>query len=86
MKKTLIALALTVGATFQRLAQDIVDTAVKAGSFKDTGGRGAGGWSGHQGPGRSRCCATGEAFAKIPRPLDGPAGGLTKGCTGAPRC
>ena len=34
MKKTLIALALTAGATFNALAQDIVDTAVKAGNFK----------------------------------------------------
>ena len=34
MKKTLIALALTAGATFSALAQDIVDTAVKAGNFK----------------------------------------------------
>ena len=32
MKKTLIALALTAGATFNALAQDIVDTAVKAGA------------------------------------------------------
>lgn len=34
MKKTLIALALTAGATFSAMAQDIVDTAVKAGNFK----------------------------------------------------
>ena len=33
MKKTLIALALTAGATFTTMAQDIVDTAVKAGNF-----------------------------------------------------
>ena len=34
MKKTLIAIALTAGATFTAMAQDIVDTAVKAGNFK----------------------------------------------------
>ena len=34
MKKTLIALALTAGATFSATAADIVDTAVSAGSFK----------------------------------------------------
>ena len=34
MKKTLIALALTVGAAAGAMAQDIVDTAVKAGIFK----------------------------------------------------
>jgi uncharacterized surface protein with fasciclin (FAS1) repeats len=34
MKKTLIAIALTAGATYTAMAQDIVDTAVKAGNFK----------------------------------------------------
>ena len=34
MKKTLIALALTAGASLSVMAQDIVDTAVKAGNFK----------------------------------------------------
>ena len=33
MKKTLIALALTAGATFGAFAQDIVDVAAKAGNF-----------------------------------------------------
>jgi uncharacterized surface protein with fasciclin (FAS1) repeats len=34
MKRTLVALALSVGATGAALAADIVDTAVKAGNFK----------------------------------------------------
>ena len=34
MKKTLIGLALTAGVTLSAMAQDIVDTAVKAGNFK----------------------------------------------------
>ena len=70
MKKTLIALALTAGATFNALAQDIVDTAVKAGNFKTLGaaGQAAGLVDTLKGPGPFTVFApTDEAFAKIPK-------------------
>ena len=72
MKKTLIALALTAGATFTALAQDIVDTAVKAGNFK-TLVAAAGLADTLKGPGPFTVFApTDEAFAKIPKAtLDG---------------
>lgn len=75
MKKTLIALALTVGATFSTMAQDIVDTAVKAGNFKTlvTAVQAAGLVDTLKGPGPFTVFApTDEAFAKIPKAtLDG---------------
>lgn len=75
MKKTLIALALTAGATFNALAQDIVDTAVKAGNFKTlvAAVQAAGLVDSLKGPGPFTVFApTDEAFAKIPKAtLDG---------------
>lgn len=75
MKKTLIALALTAGATFNALAQDIVDTAVKAGNFKTlvAAVQAAGLVDTLKGPGPFTVFApTDEAFAKIPKAtLDG---------------
>ena len=75
MKKTLIALALTVGATFTAMAQDIVDTAVKAGNFKTlvAAVQAAGLVDTLKGPGPFTVFApTDEAFAKIPKTtLDG---------------
>ena len=75
MKKTLIALALTAGATFSAMAQDIVDTAVKAGNFKTlvAAVRAAGLVDTLKGPGPFTVFApTDEAFAKIPKAtLDG---------------
>ena len=75
MKKTLIALALTAGATFGAMAQDIVDTAVKAGNFKTlvTAVQAAGLVDTLKGPGPFTVFApTDEAFAKIPKAtLDG---------------
>lgn len=75
MKKTLIALALTAGATFTAMAQDIVDTAVKAGNFKTlvTAIQAAGLVDTLKGPGPFTVFApTDEAFAKIPKAtLDG---------------
>ena len=75
MKKTLIALALTVGATFTAVAQDIVDTAVKAGNFKTlvAAVQAAGLVDTLKGPGPFTVFApTDEAFAKIPKTtLDG---------------
>jgi uncharacterized surface protein with fasciclin (FAS1) repeats len=70
MKKTLIALALTAGATFSAFAQDIVDTAVKAGNFKTlvTAVQAAGLVDTLKGPGPFTVFApTDEAFAKIPK-------------------
>ena len=75
MKTTLIALALTAGATFTAMAQDIVDTAVKAGNFKTlvTAVQAAGLVDTLKGPGPFTVFApTDEAFAKIPKAtLDG---------------
>lgn len=75
MKKTLIALALTAGATFSVMAQDIVDTAVKAGNFKTlvAAVQAAGLVDTLKGPGPFTVFApTDEAFAKIPKAtLDG---------------
>lgn len=75
MKKTLIAIALTAGATFTAMAQDIVDTAVKAGNFKTlvAAVQAAGLVDTLKGPGPFTVFApTDEAFAKIPKaPLDG---------------
>ncbi|MFN7857471.1 MAG: fasciclin domain-containing protein [Acidovorax sp.] len=70
MKKTLIALALTAGATFSAMAQDIVDTAVKAGSFKTlvAAVQAAGLVDTLKGPGPFTVFApSDEAFAKIPK-------------------
>ena len=75
MKKTLIALALTAGATFSAMAQDIVDTAVKAGNFKTlvAAVQAAGLVDTLKGTGPFTVFApTDEAFAKIPKAtLDG---------------
>ena len=75
MKKTLIALALTAGAAFNVMAQDIVDTAVKAGNFKTlvAAVQAAGLVDTLKGPGPFTVFApTDEAFAKIPKAtLDG---------------
>jgi uncharacterized surface protein with fasciclin (FAS1) repeats len=75
MKKTLIALALTAGATFSALAADIVDTAVKAGNFKTlvAAVQAAGLVDTLKGPGPFTVFApTDAAFAKIPKAtLDG---------------
>ena len=88
MKKTLIALALTAGATFNALAQDIVDTAVKAGNFKTlvAAVQAAGLVDTLKGPGPFTVFApTDKAFAKIPKAtLDGllaDKAALTKGLT-----
>ena len=70
MKKSLIALALTAGATFSALAADIVDTAVSAGSFKTlvTAVQAAGLVDTLKGPGPFTVFApTDAAFAKIPK-------------------
>ncbi|MFN9726616.1 fasciclin domain-containing protein [Acidovorax sp.] len=70
MKKTLIALALTAGASFSAMAQDIVDTAVKAGSFKTlvAAVQAAGLVDTLKGPGPFTVFApSDEAFAKIPK-------------------
>ncbi|KQO26510.1 hypothetical protein ASF11_02100 [Acidovorax sp. Leaf76] len=70
MKKTLIAIALTAGATFSAMAQDIVDTAVKAGNFKTlvAAVQAAGLVDTLKGPGPFTVFApTDEAFAKIPK-------------------
>jgi uncharacterized surface protein with fasciclin (FAS1) repeats len=75
MKKTLIALALTAGATLSAMAQDIVDTAVQAGNFKTlvAAVQAAGLADTLKGPGPFTVFApTDEAFAKIPKAtLDG---------------
>ncbi len=70
MKKSLIALALTVGATFSAMAADIVDTAVAAGNFKTlvAAVQAAGLVDTLKGPGPFTVFApTDEAFAKIPK-------------------
>jgi uncharacterized surface protein with fasciclin (FAS1) repeats len=70
MKKTLIALALTMGAATAAFAQDIVDVAVKAGSFKTlaTALQAAGLVDTLKGPGPFTVFApTDEAFAKVPK-------------------
>jgi uncharacterized surface protein with fasciclin (FAS1) repeats len=70
MKKTLIASALTLGITAQAFAADIVDTAVKAGSFNTlvTAVKAAGLVDTLKGPGPFTVFApTDEAFAKIPK-------------------
>ena len=70
MKKTLIALALTVGTATAAFAQDIVDVAVKAGSFKTlaTALQAAGLVETLKGPGPFTVFApTDEAFAKVPK-------------------
>lgn len=70
MKKTLIALALTVGATLSVMAQDIVDTAVKAGNFATlvTAVKAAGLVDTLKGPGPFTVFApTDAAFAKVPK-------------------
>ncbi|RZI66321.1 MAG: fasciclin domain-containing protein [Variovorax sp.] len=69
MKKTLIALALAAG-TVTAFAQDIVDTAVKAGNFKTlvTAVQAAGLVDTLKGPGPFTVFApTDEAFAKVPK-------------------
>lgn len=70
MKKSLIALALSVAALAPAWAADIVDTAVKAGSFKTlaTALTAAGLVDTLKGPGPFTVFApTDEAFAKIPK-------------------
>lgn len=70
MKKTLIALALTLGTATAALAQDVVDVAVKAGSFKTlaTALQAAGLVETLKGPGPFTVFApTDEAFAKVPK-------------------
>ncbi|MFN3376983.1 MAG: fasciclin domain-containing protein [Burkholderiaceae bacterium] len=70
MKKTLIALALTAGTAMSALAQDIVDTAVKAGNFKTlvAAVQAAGLVDTLKGPGSFTVFApSDEAFAKIPK-------------------
>jgi uncharacterized surface protein with fasciclin (FAS1) repeats len=64
MKKSLIALALGLGVSVSSFAQDIVDVAVKAGSFKSlvAAVQAAGLVDTLKGPGPSD-----EAFAKIPK-------------------
>jgi uncharacterized surface protein with fasciclin (FAS1) repeats len=70
MKKTLIALALSAASLAPAWASDIVDTAVKAGSFKTlaTALQAAGLVDTLKGPGPFTVFApTDEAFAKIPK-------------------
>ena len=70
MKKTLIALALTAGAAMSVMAQDIVDTAVKAGNFTTlvTAVKAAGLVDTLKGPGPFTVFApTDAAFAKVPK-------------------
>lgn len=70
MKKTLIALALTLGSASAALAADIVETAVKAGSFKTlvAAVQAAGLVDTLKGPGPFTVFApTDEAFAKVPK-------------------
>ena len=75
MKKSLLAIALTVGLSVSAFAQDIVDVAVKAGSFKTlvAAVQAAGLVETLKGPGPFTVFApTDEAFAKIPKAtLDG---------------
>ena len=70
MKKTLIALALTIGSATASFAADIVDTAVNAGNFKTlvTAIKAAGLVDTLKSPGPFTVFApTDEAFAKIPK-------------------
>ncbi len=70
MKKTLIALALTAGASMTAFAADIVDTAVKAGNFTTlvTAVKAAGLVDTLKGPGPFTVFApTDAAFAKVPK-------------------
>ena len=70
MKKTLIALALTAGATLSVMAQDVVDTAVKAGNFTTlvAAVKAAGLGDTLKGPGPFTVFApTDAAFAKVPK-------------------
>jgi uncharacterized surface protein with fasciclin (FAS1) repeats len=70
MKKTLIAMALSVSAVFSAQAADIVDTAVSAGNFKTlvTAVTAAGLVDTLKGPGPFTVFApTDAAFAKIPK-------------------
>jgi uncharacterized surface protein with fasciclin (FAS1) repeats len=75
MKKTLVTLALGLGLSVSAMAQDIVDVAVKAGSFKTlvAAVQAAGLVDVLKGPGPFTVFApTDEAFAKIPKAtLDG---------------
>ncbi len=75
MKKTLITLALGLGMSVSAMAQDIVDVAVKAGSFKTlvAAVQAAGLVDVLKGPGPFTVFApSDEAFAKIPKAtLDG---------------
>ena len=75
MKKSLIALALGLGMSVSAMAQDIVDVAVKAGSFNTlvAAVKAAGLVDTLKGPGPFTVFApTDEAFAKIPKAtLDG---------------
>ena len=70
MKKSLLAIALTVGMSISAFAQDIVDVAVKAGSFNTlvTAVKAAGLVETLKGPGPFTVFApTDEAFAKLPK-------------------
>ena len=70
MKKTLIALALTATTSMAAMAQDIVDTAVKAGNFTTlvTAVKAAGLVDTLKGPGPFTVFApTDAAFAKVPK-------------------
>jgi uncharacterized surface protein with fasciclin (FAS1) repeats len=75
MKKSLVALALTIGVAVSAHAADIVDTAIKAGNFKTlvAAVQAAGLVDTLKGPGPFTVFApTDEAFAKIPKAtLDG---------------
>lgn len=70
MKKTLIAIALTAGVTLSAMAQDVVDTAVKAGNFTTlvAAVKAAGLVDTLKGPGPFTVFApTDAAFAKVPK-------------------
>ena len=70
MKKSVLAIALTLGMSVSAFAQDIVDVAVKAGSFKTlvTAVQAAGLVDTLKGPGPFTVFApTDEAFAKVPK-------------------
>ncbi len=70
MKKSILTIALTVGISVSAFAQDIVDVAVKAGSFKTlvTAVQAAGLVDTLKGPGPFTVFApTDEAFAKVPK-------------------
>ena len=70
MKKTLMAFALTAGVTLSAMAQDVVDTAVKAGNFTTlvAAVKAAGLVDTLKGPGPFTVFApTDAAFAKVPK-------------------